>query len=359
MPGIMPKNIVEILDEFQRSQGIDPRVVVYDYTLEERKGRLCIDFYTSLNSVAQGVRELFASKQIAAATPAEMFVHLLPDESVGEGKIGVCNIGTASIYRSSSYREEQTNQALLGESFDVLQVKFGEWLRIRLHRDGYLGWLNASQAVLMAEAGFQSWKKLPRGSCIAHCAHIRELPKGASRTVRDTVVGVLLPVAAKKNSWRKVLLPDGSAGWMRLTDLGPGKERTAGVSAAQIVRTAEKFLGVPYQWGGRSPKGFDCSGLVQTVFSINGIHLPRDAGQQWSEGNDAGRDVKGLRRGDLVFFSEHPPVVSHVGVYTGKDGVFIHSRGYVRCDSLDPESGAYSRDLASMFIGARRIVGIG
>ncbi|HQM64811.1 MAG TPA: NlpC/P60 family protein [Acidobacteriota bacterium] len=94
----------------------------------------------------------------------------------------------------------------------------------------------------------------------------------------------------------------------------------------RIVRTAESFIGTPYQWGGTSPEeGFDCSGLAQAVYRLNGLNLPRSAAAQY----DAGRGVEAdrLQKGDLVFFSiARNGRISHVGIYCG-DGAFIHAPG--------------------------------
>jgi len=101
-----------------------------------------------------------------------------------------------------------------------------------------------------------------------------------------------------------------------------------GLLRQEIVRTAERFIGVPYQWGGESSvSGFDCSGLAMVAYQLNGLELPRTSGEQWQ----AGRPIpsQDLRVGDLVFFATRGgKKVSHVGIYTGGD-TFLHapSRG--------------------------------
>lgn len=88
-----------------------------------------------------------------------------------------------------------------------------------------------------------------------------------------------------------------------------------------IVNTAMKYLGVPYVWGGTSPSGFDCSGLVQYSCSKNGISVPRVAAAQRGSGRYVSRE--NLQPGDLVFFSNGGGV-SHVGIYIG-NGNMIHA----------------------------------
>ncbi len=88
-----------------------------------------------------------------------------------------------------------------------------------------------------------------------------------------------------------------------------------------IIREAEKFLGVPYVWGGTTPNGFDCSGLVQYVYNTLGIELPRVSQDQYLYGAPLTRYE--LMPGDLVFF-EKDGDVHHVGIYVG-EGMMIHA----------------------------------
>ncbi|HEY7746207.1 MAG TPA: NlpC/P60 family protein [Desulfuromonadales bacterium] len=92
----------------------------------------------------------------------------------------------------------------------------------------------------------------------------------------------------------------------------------------ELVRTAYRFLGVPYRWGGTDQQdGFDCSGLTMVCYRLNGLNLPRISRNQF----EAGRQVPQarLRPGDLVFFATRGgKQVSHVGMYIG-GGQFIHA----------------------------------
>jgi murein DD-endopeptidase len=91
---------------------------------------------------------------------------------------------------------------------------------------------------------------------------------------------------------------------------------------ADAVRVALDMVGTPYVWGGNTPKGFDCSGLVQYSYTLVGLELPRVAIKQRSASRAVSR--KQLRPGDLLFFHIEGKRYSHIGIYIG-DGQFVHA----------------------------------
>ncbi|MEL7448728.1 MAG: C40 family peptidase [Pseudomonadota bacterium] len=92
-------------------------------------------------------------------------------------------------------------------------------------------------------------------------------------------------------------------------------------TGAQIARHALATLGTPYQWGGESMQGFDCSGLVQFAYGKAGIAVPRTAAEQRRHASPVERDD--LQPGDLVFFRIDRKI-AHVGIYV-EDGRFVHA----------------------------------
>ena len=93
---------------------------------------------------------------------------------------------------------------------------------------------------------------------------------------------------------------------------------------SELVLTAQRFLGVPYRWGGEDRNnGFDCSGLTMVSYRLNGLNLPRNSRAQFKAGRAVAK--KNLKKGDLVFFAtKGGKRVTHVGMYIGS-GEFIHA----------------------------------
>jgi hypothetical protein len=117
----------------------------------------------------------------------------------------------------------------------------------------------------------------------------------------------------------------------------------------EIVRTAGRYVGVPYRWGGESPRtGFDCSGLTMVVYRLNGLDLPRSSRQQWKVGRRIDRSR--LQKGDLVFFATRGGTkISHVGIYTGGNK-FLHAPSSGRRIQSSSLSDNYFK---TRYVGAR------
>jgi len=110
----------------------------------------------------------------------------------------------------------------------------------------------------------------------------------------------------------------------------------------ELIKTAKKFMGIPYLWGGTSADtGFDCSGLAMAVYQLNGLDLPRVSADQFEAGLPV--EPQQLEKGDLVFFStSENGRISHVGIYAG-NGQFIHAPRRGRNIRMDRLSHDYYR----------------
>lgn len=127
--------------------------------------------------------------------------------------------------------------------------------------------------------------------------------------------------------------------------------------ATSLLEEAKRFLGTPYRHGGRSPRGFDCSGFVGFVFESYGIRLPRASVHQAREGESV--DLSEIQAGDLLFFKTRGRKhrISHVGIYLG-EGQFIHAGAWggrkSRCVKISDLDGSY---YVQRLASARRVLG--
>jgi cell wall-associated NlpC family hydrolase len=131
----------------------------------------------------------------------------------------------------------------------------------------------------------------------------------------------------------------------------------AKVGGQDVVRSARRFLGVPYRLGGTTPQAFDCSGFVRYVFALHGIAMPRTAHEQAALG-EAPAPGDSLEPGDLLFFWGGTGA-QHIAIYVGGDSI-IHASSTGHVVRLDRLSGSGARARRSWFnqrlIAVRRIL---
>lgn len=135
----------------------------------------------------------------------------------------------------------------------------------------------------------------------------------------------------------------------------PASTANASAAARRVVPDAEQYIGVPYVYGGSTPRGFDCSGFVQYVYRRQGVDLPRTARQMAGSGAAINRNA--MTVGDLMLFTQNGRI-SHVAIYAGS-GRFIHSSssgGGVRYDDLNTQRGQW---FADHLVAIRRVAGDG
>jgi cell wall-associated NlpC family hydrolase len=135
-----------------------------------------------------------------------------------------------------------------------------------------------------------------------------------------------------------------------------GLPRTTTASAARVVATADRYVGIRYRYGGETPRdGFDCSGFVRYVFGRNGVELPRTSRQQATVGVALGARVASLKPGDLMLFSTTGGRINHVAIYVGNNRMLHASAGAgkVLYDNLTTARGKW---YLARHVASRRVI---
>ncbi len=256
------------------------------------------------------------------------------------------------VRREPSHSAELLTQMIMGESARLLKIE-GDWYLARLG-DDYHGWIRSWYVREESFRAISEYESKCNALVDANVTCIFTEPDEESIPVSDAVAGTKIISEISGNGFRKVILPGGRTGFMRSKDL-VSLNAGRGPVRIRIVERAKRFLGIPYLWGGTSPKGFDCSGLVSRIFSMEGIRIPRDSDRQAQVGIFISREELEIAEpADLLFFGEEGKV-SHVAIYLGSS-LFIHSSGEVRLNSLELGDPRYDEKLASKLLFARSLL---
>jgi gamma-D-glutamyl-L-lysine dipeptidyl-peptidase len=263
------------------------------------------------------------------------------------------SVSVADVRGQSSHGSELLTQAILGVEVDVLRAtRDRAWYLVRLP-DSYVGWVRSWSVVPVRGSELLDWRRRTSFQVSGRSVQLREKPSRGSAILCELVLGTRLPKLVSRGDWVKTALPDSTQGWVELSGLRLQSQPGPSPTAPFIIRTAFRFMGAPYLWGGTTPWGCDCSGLVQSVYSFNGIELPRDARDQLRALEDCSLEIQTRRfqPGDLLFFGRGLRDISHVAISTGGFS-FVHSHGCVRRGSLRRGEPGYSLEISRLLRAA-------
>lgn len=254
----------------------------------------------------------------------------------------IARAAVAPVLAQPAVRAEQVTQLILGETAVVVE-RNGDWRRVCTYADDYDGWIHTGYLSEVEDDAANEWRSRANGWSEGSIVRVGEAQ-------------IALPLRARvvlENG--TILMPDGRRG--RVTG-GYLREMSQVVSTARAKApeqwALEYFLGSPYQWGGVTPWGVDCSGLVQTTFAARGIALPRDSAQQVTHG--AAIPLDGIQPGDLLFFnSGSSSAITHVA-FAGEADTLVHST--LACGGMLVEPwlpGSRAGSLRERLVAVRRL----
>lgn len=217
-----------------------------------------------------------------------------------------------------SHRAEQTSQMLFGERMEVLEKEKNGWLKIRCEWDEYEGWVKEGQVTCIL------YKEYRRP-----LAYYTALPTDVIQVEHGQF---LISPGSSLFSLKKRQIT-----WGKRIFTFKGKKlplKLVAATEANILHFSKMFTGAPYNWGGRSLMGIDCSGFTQMVFKLMNIRIPRDASQQAEIGETIGF-LQEAQCGDLAFFDNAEGKITHVGILLDNHTI-IHATETSGCVVIDP-----------------------
>lgn len=239
----------------------------------------------------------------------------------------ICNLSMVPLRAEPSDRAEMCSQILFGEMMTLIAEK-GNWLQVSCDFDEYRGWIDYKQCRPVTEAFTEHFRSAPSPAVF----ELLQIAFNESRKIAlPVVLGSTLP-GLKGNAF---MIDEDQYSY-------DGQSLMSRISTREaICQTALMYLNAPYLWGGRSPFGIDCSGLVQIVYRIHGFRLHRDAVQQAAQGTQVSFASE-AEPGDVAFFENEEGQIIHTGIIL-QDHKIIHASGRVRIDELDHE-GIYNKE---------------
>lgn len=350
--------ILAPVKELQKKYAPDKRVAVFNVKTYELGNSLIVTGEVERKEAKEELLRLLAEEKKEIIDS----VIVLPEEKLGNKTYGIITVSVANMRSDPGEDAELGSQVLMGNIVRILKKK-GGWVYIQ-SPDKYLGWADPDQMIRVTKKEAEEWNNAKKLFVKNYFGFVYQLPNSESYPVCDITGGGLLKDLGTTGSWSKVGLADGRIGYLQKSNLIEYQQwgTTLTPVADNIERTGKYLMGVPYLWGGTSPKGVDCSGFTKTVFLLNGQMLNRDANQQAEQGEpiEPGAEFENLKKGDLLFFGRKAENgkserIVHVGIYLG-NREYIHSSGKVRLNSFDPKSPIFEEYNLNRFVRARRVI---
>ncbi|GAA4310458.1 C40 family peptidase [Pontixanthobacter gangjinensis] len=348
----------EMIAEVSEKHAPDKRVALFDIEAVKKDNSFVLKGESNMPEAVEELREKMRAQDLEFRDS----INLLPDSEGLEGKtMGVVKISVANLRDEPKHSAQLVTQATLGMPLKVYK-KEGSWYYIQTP-DGYLAWVDYGGIANMSEQEFSNWKSAEKLIYLKPFGSSYEKADESSQSVSDLVAGDILELLSDENKFYRVKYPQGKEAYVAKSEAKPYQEWLSSLEMEKkdLVETSKKLMGLPYLWGGTSPKGVDCSGFTKTVYFLNGIVLPRDASQQVHTGKlvDTTRNFEKLIPGDLLFFGRPATdstseKVVHVGMWIG-DNQFIHSMGDVHISNMDSTASDFDEYNYNRYLRTKRV----
>jgi len=254
---------------------------------------------------------------------------------------GIARLSVIPVRAQPAESSEMVTQLLFGDHYEVLdKAKDSQWLPISIYSDRYEGWINGKQHYPISDEYYEQINVTDFKICTDVCAEIL-----FKKNYMQILLGSVLPISANELFFMEE----------QFAYNGNSKRLGEKRQFDYVKEAAMKYLNAPYQWGGKTPFGIDCSGLVQMVFRLAGYTMRRDSKQQAMQG-DPVESINEYLPGDLAFFGEDANI-SHVGILL-ENYEIIHASGKVRIDTISDLgiSDKVTQRLTHKLIGLRRLL---
>ena len=353
------EKVNSILKEVKEKFAPDKRTAIFDLEVNESESKLIIKGETNLPQAKSELEKTL--KEVGLNFTDE--IDILPSKDLGNKIYGVINLSVANFRSKPDHPAELVTQAILGTPVKVFNKGEDGYYLVQTP-DGYISWLDDDGVEFMNEAEMNDWLSSPKIIYLKEYGFSYSVADVKSQTVSDLAAGNLLKIMGEDSDFYLVNYPDGRTAYVKKDEAKLFNDwyNSLNPTGETILKTAYRFMGIPYLWGGTSTKGMDCSGFTKTVYYLNGIVLQRDASQQVNTGElvETNDGWQNLQAGDLLFFGRKADEnrkerITHVAIYIG-DGDFIHAAGRVKINSFNPEKSYYSDYRKSGFIRAKRIL---
>lgn len=347
------------ISEVRERYAPDGRVALFDIEASQNGESYVLKGESNLPEAVTNLKKRLEQENISYTDSIQM----LPSEELDGKTEGVIKISVANLRSKPSHSSELVTQATLGMPVKVYK-KDGGWYYIQTP-DGYLAWVDYGGITPLSEEELSGWRSSEKVIFLEPFGFSYEEPNSDSQVVSDLVAGNILEMLGEENGFYRVQYPNDKEAFVEKSKMQPYSQWVSSLepSGKSLIQTSKSLKGLPYLWGGTSPKGVDCSGYTKTVYFLNGMILPRDASQQIKAGVevDSTRNFENLVAGDLLFFGRKATDttserVIHVGMWIG-DNKFIHSMGDVHISTMDTTAADFDEYNYNRYLRSKRILG--